>query len=248
MNVQSVTFDSNAWESVFDPENERWTALRDTMFRHGIASAICDKTIAIESIRKNEREKYYQKPKTQFCSKVVGEGGKLDLQISFGPQDDAHPGIPIEQLRKLKFAILCGVRLIRGMNWLGLPVPSEFDDPTIYLSEVDWGPREIRQAWIFDELSQRTVGKNQFDKLGGWAMWKTAQSASTKSQISRACAEWADAELVSAHVAYGLDAICTSDRGGRSRNSVFSDANRAWLSEQYSVKFLTPEELWEALR
>ena len=64
----------------------------------------------------------------------------------------------------------------------------------------------------------------------------------------RAFSEWADGDSIAAHIAYGLDIFCSDDVGNsNSISSVLDNANRAWLSETYGVRFMTLEELANSL-
>ena len=66
----------------------------------------------------------------------------------------------------------------------------------------------------------------------------------SRGEIADAVAEWADGDMVCAHVAYGNHYICTRDSAQKAgKDSVFSTENRDWLEREYSVKFITPEEL-----
>lgn len=62
--------------------------------------------------------------------------------------------------------------------------------------------------------------------------------------ISKAIAEWADGDSIASHLAYKNDYFCTLDFGkGSGPDSILSPQNRDWLTSQYGVKFVTPEQL-----
>lgn len=74
-------------------------------------------------------------------------------------------------------------------------------------------------------------------------------TSNEQSSIGSTIAEWADGDLIAAHIGEGLDIICTNDiAGGNDTKSVFSSLHRKWLSDDYSCKFLTPKELAEMLK
>jgi hypothetical protein len=60
--------------------------------------------------------------------------GKPYVQfMSFGPDDESHPGLAEAQSSKLKNALAAGVRLMRGAAWMGLPSPVEIRDPALFV-------------------------------------------------------------------------------------------------------------------
>jgi hypothetical protein len=63
-------------------------------------------------------------------------------------------------------------------------------------------------------------------------------------KVKEAIAEWADGDAVAAHYGYGMDLFCTRDYGKSKRDpSVLDENNRAWLQNEYGVKFASLIEL-----
>lgn len=161
--------------------------------------------------------------------------------MSIGPDDERHPGLPDIQSKKLKEALRAGVRLMRGSARLGLPVPQEIRDPSVFVNPAEFGvDREQRQIDVLTRIEARGVGKAAFDAAGGW---KAAGVARNEKILWKACAEWADGELVAAHIAHRNDILCTNDRGGSTGTSILDVKNRAWLGAEFGIKFATLEEL-----
>ena len=70
------------------------------------------------------------------------------------------------------------------------------------------------------------------------------RDAHEKNEVSRAFAEWSDADSIAAHIGFGNDFLCSEDEGKNAgAPSVFATENRAWLSNNYGVKFVTISEL-----
>ena len=91
----------------------------------------------------------------------------------------------------------------------------------------------------------RGVGKAAFDAAGGW---DAQPDASFNEKIfAKACAEWADGELVANHIAYRNDVWCTNDLARAAGTSIFDPTNRAWLTAEFGVRFTTLEELTKEL-
>jgi hypothetical protein len=66
---------------------------------------------------------------------------------------------------------------------------------------------------------------------------------SDEKKVRTACSEWADGELVGAHIAYQHEILCTNDRARTAGTSIFDLANRAWLTNEFGVVFKTLDEL-----
>ena len=135
-----VTFDSNAWEKIFEPDDRRWASIRSAIASGRITGFICAAAFRIEAIRKRERTAYFAEPAMDVQSpfSIVMKDGKPYVQLmSIGPNDARHPGLPELQSDKLKNALTAGIRLMRGAAWLGLPSPAEIRDPALFLQTND---------------------------------------------------------------------------------------------------------------
>ncbi|WP_024508408.1 hypothetical protein [Bradyrhizobium sp. ARR65] len=242
-----VTFDSNAWEKIFDPDDRDWASVRSAIANGRIAGFICESGFRIEAIRKSERASYFAGPAmdVQFPFSIVMRHGQPHVHfMSIGPDDKRHPGLPEVQSKKLKSALAAGIRLLRGAAWLGLPSPAEIRDPTLFAETKD-NEREQRQIDLAARIESRGVGKAAFDAAGGWNAARG--TTSTEKVFLKACAEWADGELVAAHIAYRNDILCTDDRARSAGLSIFDTANRTWLATEFGVRFATLEQLRDQL-
>ena len=239
-----TSFDSNAWEKIFDPTDATCAPIRAALGSGRFAGFICEAGFRIEAITKRDRAAYFAQPHMDArFDGIVMRDGRPYFQMSFGPDDRHHPGLPSVQTEKLQRALSAGVRVMRGSAWMGLPAPQEIRDPRIFASETREAAheREQRQIDASALIEARGVGKAAFDAAGGWNA--STVSPSDEKKFRKACAEWADGELVAAHIAYRNDVLCTNDRAGAAGKSIFDSTNRAWLSEQYSLVFKTVEEL-----
>jgi hypothetical protein len=243
VSTMQVSFDSNTWEKVFDPVDRDCAPVRSAISSGRITGFICEAAFRIEAIRKRERVAYFAEPAmdVRFPFSTVIRNGKPYVQImSIGPDDEGHPGMPEVQSNKLKNALAAGVRLMRGGAWLGLPSPVEIRDPALFVQTNDPG-REQRQIDASARIEARGVGKAAFDAAGGW----NAQAGVPNNEkvLAKACAEWADGELVASHIAYLNDILCTNDQARAAGVSIFDSANRTWLAAEFGVRFATLEEL-----
>lgn len=236
----SISFDSNAWEQIFNPADRDYSSIRAALTDRRIIGFICDASFRIEAIRKKLRAAYFAKPHMDARCNLIIREGKPYYRMSFGPEDSAHPGLPAAQAGKLQAAFAAGIKLMRGQNWLGLPNPKEISDPHNFVHEdkVAAADREQRQQDVAERIDARGIGRRAFETAGGWGGLIVDEK-----KLIKACAEWADGELVAAHVAYGHDILCTNDRAREAGISIFDAANRSWLTSDFSVKFMTVDEL-----
>jgi hypothetical protein len=242
-----ITLDSNAWDKIFEPDDRNWVSVRSAIASERITGFICEAAFRIEAIRKRERAAYFAEPSmdVQFPFSIVMRDGKPYVHfMSIGPDDESHPGLPKVQSNKLKSALAAGVRLMRGAAWLGLPCPEEIRDPALFVRTND-PDREQRQIDALARIEARGAGKAAFDAADGW----NAQSGASYNEktFAKACAEWADGELVASHIAYRNDILCTNDQARAAGASIFDSANRTWLATEFGVRFATLEELLKLL-
>ena len=101
------------------------------------------------------------------------------------------------------------------------------------------------------EIAVRLAGSGTF--LGPWfTPLGAAKDIHEKREVARAVAEWADADSIAAHYAYGNDFFCTLDAAKAETNrgdpAVFDADNRAWLTEKFGIQFVTLAQLAELVR
>ncbi len=239
-----VSFDSNAWEPVFAPEDRDYASIRAALVDRRIDGFICEAAFRIEAIRRKERAEYFAKPHmdVRFDGPVIHEG-KQYSKMSFGPNDSIHPGLPDKQIKKLQRALAAGVKVMRGQNWIGLPMPLKILDINNFVSEESGAAQERmqRQLDVSALIDARSVGKAAFDAADGWT--DRDRTSAEEKQLIKACAEWADGEIVAAHIAYQNDILCTDDCAGGAGTSIFNAANRSWLTTEFGVRFMTLGDL-----
>jgi hypothetical protein len=240
----SVSFDSNAWEKIFDPGDRDCAPIRAALADGQLKGFICESGFRIEAIRKRERENYFAQPHSAWRDHgIVTRDGKQYFHTSIGPADELHPGLPPEQIPKLQAALATGFKLMRGLAWMGLPAPPEIRDPLLFVAETTEArrEREQRQLDVAFLIESRGIGRAAFDAAGGWA--NNLGDPPDRNRLRKACAEWADGELVSAHTAYQHDVLCTNDFARAAGASIFDAANRAWVTAEFGVVLLTLDEL-----
>ena len=240
-----VTFDSNAWEAIFTADDTDCEPIRAALQSRRIEGFICVAGFRIEAITKRNRPAYFAQPFMAVTMEgLIARGnGRFDVSMSMGPDNRKHPGLPAVQTEKLGRALAAGIKLMYGENWMGLPVPAEIADPSLYISETreEAMEREGRQVMASSAIDGRGVGNAAFLAADGWT--DRPRTPLEEKRLSRACAEWADGELVAAHIAYRNNILCTGDRAVKAGLSIFNMPNRAWLAATYGVVCATLDEL-----
>jgi hypothetical protein len=236
-----VTFDSNSWQPVVRPDkfpkNPRQpefikvnAALKDGR----VIGFICDTAATLEGIPRADRGKYFARP-----------GG--------------HPGLAAILRDRLEDAQKLGIRLVHAPR-IGLAVPEGIDD--LYFVEAnvdDMAQRHARSSDAIRGIEGRGIGKDQIEKIGKniasrlglsgpWNKFLDRAADSKENElIADAIGEWADEDAIAAHIAYGHDFFCTDDFGKSASKtlgvSIFTPANRVWLTSRFSVQFLKLDEL-----
>lgn len=241
-----ITFDSNAWERIFASE-EQYAAIIASIDSRRVEGFICDAAFRIEAIRKRDRSNYFSTPHMGVGFDVENRADGLVQLFSVGPANDHHPGLPEPQATKLTLALASGVKLIRSQNWMGLPMPTEVNSLLDYVAEdyQTCRAREQRQIDVSQLIDDCGLGHASFLNVGGWEVRE--RSMKEQKALAKACAEWADGELVAAHIAYGHNILCTDDRAVQAGRSIFDAEHRAWLADSLGVVFISLDELTRQL-
>lgn len=192
---------------------------------------------------------------------IIGDGDiethSLKLTVDQPARQDVHQ----EVKARVAAAHGLGVRVLKGVPRIGA---YRLDDPggSFYL---DNGAGDTLSLWIekaqevskaiearglgFAQLTQLGFGLAMKDPEGAWfeALTK-AKDIHEQRKIERAFAEWADADSIASHIAYGIDVFCSNDVGNsNATNSILDVNNRKWLTQTYGVKFMTFDDLLAAL-
>ena len=178
-------------------------------------------------------------------------GGTIRLGLSIGPDQTAHPGNNSYLNSHLKDARDLGFKLMQCPRLAGIVNPDIRDE---WYIQTSLSSSSIRNK--FGEVSRKiedagagiawvkVIGTKYAHSSENWLEGLGNAPSSEDKPIASAVAEWADADTVAAHVAYGNHYICTRDMAkSAGQKSVFSPANRIWLERDYQVKFISPEDL-----
>lgn len=244
-----VTFDSNAWESIVDGNA---SCLRDLIESKKISPYFCEIALALESIQKVEREKFFKeyKPKieTEISSKISCDdtvSGRMTIQ----PNMKAHPGMHPTLEKKFHEAIAIGFKIL-PMTRLGTVRCNEVNPDMridFHSTEEFWDYAE-KLSICTDYIEELGCGAAEYFAIKDGkihskdSMQKTVQYIARR--YPRAIAEWGDGDSIAAHYASGNQFFCTQDLGISSgKKSIFHPENIRRLKERFNVHCLTMHDL-----
>lgn len=221
---------------------------------------ICETVGTLEAINKKKRADYFanRTPKSDIRTETIGNN--TNLTITFRTDHSLHCGLDPRLMENLQEAQRIGMRSLPAPR-LNLPAPSRFlNDPTFYEPQAFTseaydrfgnasadiearGAGAAAIAAVVRRIEQRSPANAQVPKPGSQLLLHAKDDAE-RAEINKAVAEWADGDLVAAHIACKNDLLCTRDEGKSARSpSVFDAINRAWLKADYGVEFVTIPEL-----
>jgi hypothetical protein len=217
-----------------------------------IEGRISETIFTLEGIARADRKNLLGGYKSEI--KVVEEvlpDGQIHVGLSIGPDLAAHPGNNSFLSSHLNDALAVGFKLMhchRLAGFINPDIQNEYYAPTpIPTSDIANTFGEIGRkieaagagiAWV------KAIGAAHAKSSEHWSQGLANAPSSEDTAIASAVAEWADGDMVSAHVAYQNHYICTRDAAkAAGTNSVFSSVNRVWLEKDYGVKIISPEQL-----
>lgn len=132
----------------------------------------------------------------------------------------------------------------RALNDRALEALKDFCEPLATKHRLPSDPRYATRAWI---AKAQNVSLSRILWREGLAAEASAPSFypnidAFHSAFRKVMAEWADFDVVTGHYAYGYDILCTDDKG-RTSGAIFSSTDRARLSRDFGIQFMTLEEL-----
>jgi hypothetical protein len=253
-----VTFDTNTFDKVVrpnvyanDPQHSKFVAIHHAVKRGEVIGFISETIIVLEGIGRDDRASVFGSIDVQ--SGTVQTSGDT-FEITLAPQQHRKPLHP-KQAERFNEAFKSGFRLL-GAPRIGMPrVESDF-----YAAESDEAlPQRLdRFVTLARAIEARGLGHPRVLAIArSWAArapsepWYQvlgkAKDIHETREVSRAVAEWSDADSVAAHYGYGNDLFCTLDvAAGEARRgdaAVLDADNRQWLSTGFGVKFVSLSDL-----
>jgi hypothetical protein len=254
----TVTFDTNTLSDVVSPETsqradgqENGTRVREAIQSGHVRGFFCETLVTLEGIRNSDRVDVIGSTRieSEFSSL-----GKNMINITLAVKQDRKP-LPAKFRERIQTAQELGIRALRGPARIGWVRVKEEDDELLkpYESVAKLAERLDKVNELATVIAARGLGHAVPVKLGLqftardgvtqpelWFQGLRRAKESERKQIQRAIAEWADGDSVASHYGHGIGLFCTEDFGRNAGGpSILDDNNRAWLSENYGIKFVT---------
>jgi hypothetical protein len=197
-----VTFDSNVWEAFFY-ERPAYPEIRQKIESGSISPYVCEISIALESIKNEEREKFFREyfPAVNITPER-GPNGTIGMRIEVRP--GRHPGLSPTHLKRLQKARELGFKVIRMANFgtvRSLEIPED-----MLLKAEDIGsfePYADRFAECREFIESLGCGCHEYEAI------KRAGKAESPEKLARAVSEWVDGDSLALHYAFNSDVFCT---------------------------------------
>lgn len=256
-----VTFDSNVWRPIASPDRfpkekamTTFSRIRQAIIDKEVLACLSETMFTLEAVKKNNRKEFFANYRADItASPQIVADGRIAIDITIKPHltnqptNTPHLAAHLADALTIGFSLLrCGGR-IGGLRNFDIQESSFLDDKKVSLEE-----RLETFLTCLTEIEQHGCGIKHAKDIGQkyarigqpWYVGLGAAPDFEDKAISKAIAEWADGDSVAAHIAYKNDYFCTRDVAkAAGTDSILSPQNRDWLTSQYGVKFVTPEQL-----
>lgn len=264
--AMKVTFDSNAYRRVIDPECfkkdpgiEDFRTVNAAILDGRILPFLSETVVTLECVPNVDRGAFFAGGKPKVEIEEVANETSILLSFTIGADNSTHPGVPDPAKRWLDKALASGFLFMRAPR-IGQPKPSYLDRPEIYANDEDIKARQDQFSQIGREIEARSVGiavakavgdriKARLNSDEPWfSVLDKTKDNQEENEMRRSIAEWADGDTVAAHVGYANAVLCTEDQGKSAGISIFDASNRVWLEETYAIEFATLSQLASKMR
>jgi len=248
-----ITFDSNVWRKIAspyafqkDPCRTIFTNLNLLSKENKIVSCLSETIFNLEGIEKLNRKQVIGNDRGKIVRMPLASAGDLVTSgFSIGPDLDAHPGSSNYLIKHLNDARLANFKLLHCPRLGGIKNRDILQSD--YLGFSDDISKKFSD--IVCEIESWGCGQAQVVAIGSrysnfWLDGLQIAPKSEQQNIAVAVAEWADADSVAAHIAYGNDIFCTRDKAKSAGSaSVFNPSCVARLGQKYGFICKAPEEI-----
>lgn len=261
-----ITFDTNALSRVAQPDLFPKDASQPDFFKinaalkaNSIAGAFSETVVTIEGMRRVDRAPVFAgtRLRPEYDPVFEDEHGNHVMTIKLNVEQPERKPVPVKFGARVSAAITLGLKMMRAPRIALTRI--EDPDKTLFIQDVDEAAMSQRHDRFCDALRAIEARGVGMTRLKGLASQFAARAGVTEPwfksvgrangiheerAVERAFAEWSDADSVATHISYAFDFFCSTDFGkAGSDPSVFDPANRAWLEQTYSVKFIMLSEL-----
>lgn len=255
-----------------DPRGQRLHTVKDALIAGTINGFYPVTMLTIEGIMRKDRAEVFsgtrirRGPETASAQIVADRSensaamiNEEAVELLLSVEQPNRKPLHSEVIARTQAAHALGVRALKSVPRIG---NFHIDDPKgeFYLTN---GEGDSLANWITKThevcraIESRGIGIAQVKALGqsmagpqeAWfSALQNSKDIHDERAIERAFGEWADADAIASHIAYGIDVFCSSDVGNSNvQNSVLDSENRAWLTSTYGVRFMNFDELLASL-
>jgi hypothetical protein len=258
-----VTFDTNVFDKVTrptiyprDPDFQEMIVIREAVKDARVQAFISDTTITLEGIVGDDRAAVFGSTGSRSSfAQTSDDTFTITMKTEQPDRKPVHP----KQAERFVAAFQLGFRLL-GTPRIGMPRAEEQfyapEDPAVLGERLDRFTsilRQIENRGLVSARAEKIAARFPRPALGPWFnALGAAKNIHEKRDVARSIAEWADADSIAAHYAYRNDFFCTLDAAKaetkRGDPAVFDASNRAWLTANFGVQFVTLAQLAELVR
>jgi hypothetical protein len=259
-----ITFDSNVWRplvspQVFpnDPDALHFQGIRHAIQKNLAFGFLSETTFTLEAIQKTDRKTFFGSYGMNVKTSTEAiKDGIIHVKFVLGPSQSHHASNNPYLTKHLQDALALDFKLLRCPRIAGIGNPDLQSSYYAVDSRVSASERQERCGNISRNIEAKGWGIKHIKDIGNkhangknwWLDGIKNAPASEDNAIIKAVAEWADGDAVAAHYAYDNNYFCTRDTAKAAGvNSVLSPTNRNWLSQNFNVSFVTPEDIAKIL-
>lgn len=268
MSIVNITFDSNVFPKVVNPNPDKFPdeqalpsfQIINSSIKNGYAKGFLAETVfTIEAIKKIDRHKFFRNYNLPYTVTEYIEGDIRGIRLNLDQDNTSHPGNNTYNphlTSQFNDALELGFKILpcKRFGWIENPdLESEW---FIKLTHTEISLYKETFGEVVDKIKNCCCGSYDLEEIGnrytsGTEHWikgfKNAPPEENK-KIEKAFAEWADGDAIASHIAHRNQYFCTRDQAKNAgQKSVMSENNRKWLEQDYGIKFVSPEDLAQIL-
>jgi hypothetical protein len=260
-----ITFDTNVFTRFLDLQKcseehkSDYEKILQAIKTKVIKGYFSDTFVTLEGVMRNNRKEIFGS--TRLVSRKSSPAPNV-INIHVGPSMN-KPNIHKYHLQTVTSLLELGLWGLKGSGYLSHDFldslnikfcePIAIETLVSYIDKMDVVESAIECK---NQDTGKSVGKCRARNLGleqllqhnlmGKALWEEGLNFCDPKKVAEAISEWADAESIIRHIGYSNDYFCTSDKGKSTKGaSIFDDDHKQWLTTEFGVKFITPDELAE---
>lgn len=260
-----ITFDSNVWRIVSDPETfakdpeiEYCRKIYEYINKGDLLPCISETMFTYEVINKTDRKEFFANYKAKIeASPLSAKNSMTGMRFIIKPNTSYHPGNNIFFTKHLEKAIKLNFKILKCIRTGGIVNPEITEDMFLKQDDIEMCYRLDKAAEVSKIIEEelkcgffhiKKIGVKYSLRFNDWKEGIKNAPDFENFNIAKAVAEWADGDSIAAHIAYKNDYFCTRDRAiSAGSSSILSSNNIKILKQKYDLKIITIKELYNIL-